>query len=86
MSTDPGLAEGASRDLDAMVIRVIDRASIPGRVPEPQRATQLAAVEQVDVAYRTAESPRGGLGQGRRSCLCTAGVTARACGIRSWQS
>ena len=33
-----------------MVIRVIDRASIPGRGREPQRATQLAAVEQVDVA------------------------------------
>ena len=47
---DPSLTAGGSPDLVAMVARVIDRASIPGRGREPQLAAQLAEVEQVDVA------------------------------------
>lgn len=37
-------------DLEAMMSRVIDRASIPGRHREPQLAVQLADIERVGVA------------------------------------
>jgi pimeloyl-ACP methyl ester carboxylesterase len=48
--TGPGLTNTDSRDFDAMVTRVIDRASIPGRHREPRLAEQLTEGERVDVA------------------------------------
>jgi pimeloyl-ACP methyl ester carboxylesterase len=50
MSTDRRGQTGGGSDLDAMVARVIDRASIPGRGREPQLAAQLAEVQRLDVA------------------------------------
>jgi pimeloyl-ACP methyl ester carboxylesterase len=41
---------GADDDLDVMVARVIDRASIPGRRREPRLASQLEHAEQLTVA------------------------------------
>ena len=41
---------GNGADLDAMVARIIDRASIPRRSREPQLAAQLADARRVDVA------------------------------------
>ena len=49
MPTDPSLEAGGSADIAAMVARVIDRASIPGRGREPRLAEQLVDVEQVGV-------------------------------------
>lgn len=50
VAEDASVIARGSREFDARVAAVIDRASIPGRHREPQLATELAAAERVDVA------------------------------------
>jgi pimeloyl-ACP methyl ester carboxylesterase len=56
-------------DIDAMVTRVIDRASIPGRQREPRLAAQLTQAERIDVGTRHGKLAAWRVGAGPAALL-----------------